>query len=344
MPRSSTTYKSKWKSGETTVIRVPEVLVAPIMEYAKTLDISSNLFDFNTVRLFPESDTKKIHRSKVVNIASVPLRSPFRYPGGKTWLVPYIRIWLSSFSKPDLFIEPFAGGAIGSLTVAFEDLAEHVLFAETDPQVSAVWQTILSGQADWLIGKITDYDLSLSNVKQTFARENRKDITLKERAFLTILRNRVQRGGIMAPGAGLVKTGENNKGIKSRWYPETLSRRIKEIADQRQNISFFTGDGFKLIEQFTHEKKVAFFIDPPYLKAARRLYNNWQFDHEHLFELLEKIKSPFIVTYDDTEEIKQLAEKYSLKYRYVKMKNTHHAKKMELIISKNFEWFDAIPT
>ena len=28
---------------------------------------------------------------KVVNVASVPHRSPFRYPGGKTWLVPRIR-------------------------------------------------------------------------------------------------------------------------------------------------------------------------------------------------------------------------------------------------------------
>lgn len=25
---------------------------------------------------------------RVVNVASVPQRSPFRYPGGKTWLVP----------------------------------------------------------------------------------------------------------------------------------------------------------------------------------------------------------------------------------------------------------------
>lgn len=28
---------------------------------------------------------------KVINVATVPLRSPFRYPGGKTWLVPRIR-------------------------------------------------------------------------------------------------------------------------------------------------------------------------------------------------------------------------------------------------------------
>ena len=49
----------------------------------------------------------------VVNVASVPQRSPFRYPGGKTWLVPCVRQWLQSLEKrPTVLVEPFAGGAI----------------------------------------------------------------------------------------------------------------------------------------------------------------------------------------------------------------------------------------
>ncbi len=35
----------------------------------------------------------------IVNVASVPQRSPFRYPGGKTWLVPRIRQWLKSLAE-----------------------------------------------------------------------------------------------------------------------------------------------------------------------------------------------------------------------------------------------------
>jgi|SRR2546428_13760764 len=47
----------------------------------------------------------------IVNVASVPHRSPFRYPGGKTWLVPRVREWLASLpQRPALFVEPFAGG------------------------------------------------------------------------------------------------------------------------------------------------------------------------------------------------------------------------------------------
>lgn len=43
-------------------------------------------------------------------------------------------------------------------------------------------------------------------------------------AFQTILRNRINRGGILAPGAGRIKNGESGKGKKSRWYPDTLRR------------------------------------------------------------------------------------------------------------------------
>lgn len=79
---------------------------------------------------------------KPVNVASVPQRSPFRYPGGKTWLVPYVRQWLASLSsKPAEFFEPFVGGGAVSLTVAFERLAGRVTMVELDPQVAAVWRT-----------------------------------------------------------------------------------------------------------------------------------------------------------------------------------------------------------
>ena len=40
--------------------------------------------------LFPEFDMVN-KKNSIVNVASVPQRSPFRYPGGKTWLIPIAR-------------------------------------------------------------------------------------------------------------------------------------------------------------------------------------------------------------------------------------------------------------
>lgn len=106
----------------------------------------------------------------VVNVASVPQRSPFRYPGGKTWLVPRIRQWLTSLdAKPSVLVEPFAGGGIVGLTVAFEELAEHVVLVELDRQVAAVWETILGGEAEWLADRILSFDLTHENARSTLA-------------------------------------------------------------------------------------------------------------------------------------------------------------------------------
>ena len=59
---------------------------------------------------------------QAVNVAQVPQRSPLRYPGGKTWLIPHIRHWLERFdSPPKSIVEPFAGGGIASLTAVMEE-------------------------------------------------------------------------------------------------------------------------------------------------------------------------------------------------------------------------------
>jgi len=73
------------------------------------------------------------------NVAAVSQWSPFRYPGGKTWLVPTIRRWLRQRrSPPTLFLEPFVGGGSVSLAVAGERLVARVLMVERDPAVAAV--------------------------------------------------------------------------------------------------------------------------------------------------------------------------------------------------------------
>src|SRR5215475_3850269 len=95
------------------------------------------------------------HPGPIVNVAQIPQRSPFRYPGGKTWLVPHVRAWLRSLSKkPKTFYEPFVGGGIVSLTVAFEDLADSTVIVELDHNVATLWKTMLSDDNEWLADRV----------------------------------------------------------------------------------------------------------------------------------------------------------------------------------------------
>jgi DNA adenine methylase len=286
-----------------------------------------SFFDDNTALSIPE---------KPVNVASVPQRSPFRYPGGKTWLIPTVRQWLKQDNrKVNLLIEPFAGGGIVSLTAAFEDLAEKIIMSEIDPEIASVWEVIFNEGNNRLANRIYKFELTNENIKLELEK-NSND--LEHQAFCTILKNRVLHGGIIAKGAGFIKNGENGKGIGSRWYPKTLHDRIKNIAYIRHKIDFFRKDAFEIIEKYKNQQNASFFIDPPYTVAGKRLYTFYDIDHERLFALVKQLKGRFMLTYDDTDEIRALANQYNLKYKTIPMKTTHHSQKNEIIITDHIGW------
>ena len=280
----------------------------------------------------------------VVNVSSVPQRSPFRYPGGKTWLVPRLRQWLKSRpTKPRELIEPFAGGGIISLTTAFESLAERVTMVERDEEVAAVWRVILqSGDSGKrLADQIVHFDLTPESAREILAKP---EPTLQEIAFRTLLKNRINHGGILAPGAGVLKHGENGKGIRSRWYPETLRKRINEIVRHQDRLRIIEGDGLEVLAENASQPDAVFFIDPPYTavgkgkRAGTRLYTYNELDHEELFRLASTLQGDFLMTYDNAGSVLELAEKFGFDTRAISMKNTHHAEMSELLIGRNLEW------
>lgn len=277
---------------------------------------------------------------KVVNVASVPQRSPFRYPGGKTWLVPQVRRWFGSMDrKPGLLVEPFAGGGIISLTVAFENLAEKVIMVEIDEGVSSVWRLILGGDAEWLARRVLEFKIGNEAVADELSRPAN---SIREMAFQTLLRNRTNHGGILAPGSGVLKYGENGKGIASRWYPQTLAKRILAIHEVRSRIEFIPGDGLAVMEAHVDEAETVFFIDPPYTaggkRAGRQLYTHHEMNHGSLFYLTSRVKGDFLMTYDNAQDVHDLAVKHGFQTRLVAMTNTHHAQMRELLIGKNLNW------
>lgn len=274
----------------------------------------------------------------IVNVASVPLRSPFRYAGGKTWLVPRARVWLKERAGPNVeLVELFAGGAIISLTAVFEGLVKQATLVELDEGVAAVWETIFDGNAAWLVDRIMSLDLTPESARNVIAQAHKSRAEL---AFATIVKNRVNRGGILADGASFVKHGENGKGIQSRWYPATLKRRILEIDSLRHKFAIIHGDAFDVCKANFARTDLLFFIDPPYVKAGQRLYRHSEIDHYSLFEHTAALQGDFLMTYDDHPEIRELARKFEFTVRSVPMKTTHHDRKHELLIGRDLRWLE----
>ena len=52
----------------------------------------------------------------------------------------------------------------------------------------------------------------------------------------------------------------------------------------------------------------------------------------------ETLKGDFVMTYDNEEGVKELANKHGLKYELIAMKNTYHIQMEELLISRKLDW------
>lgn len=277
---------------------------------------------------------------KIVNVASVPKRSPFRYPGGKTWLVPLARKWWKSLpAKKEVLVEPFAGGGIIGLTAAFEGFVDHVVFVERDPDVAAVWKCIFSDSYKVLCERILEFNVTETNVREVLDDDS---TAIDGIAFRTIIKNRMFHGGILAPGASLMKAGENGKGLSSRWYAKTLADRISAIGEIHHRFTVIEGDGIDVLAGHRESENAIFFIDPPYTasgkKAGARLYRYNELNHPSLFRAAESLKGDFLITYDDAEGVRELATLSRFDVELVAMKNTHHAKMTELLIGRDLSW------
>ena len=273
---------------------------------------------------------------KVVNVASVPQRSPLRYPGGKTWLVPEIRRWLRGLRfRPQVFVEPFAGGGIASLTAVMDGYVERAVLCEKDPELSNLWQCMLD-DGEKLALRVERFAATPENVRAVFADAGATGV---EAGFRTLLRNRISRGGILAKGASVMKRGENGNGISSRWYASTLAARIRAIGSYAERLDFFQGDGVSLVELCKDNRTAAFFIDPPYTaagkRAGRRLYTYNEIDHEDLFERMSGVEGAFMMTYDESPDVIDMARRRGFHLAKVPMKNTHHAVMYELLITSH---------
>lgn len=260
--------------------------------------------------------------------------SPFRYPGGKTWLVPDALRWMQASGARRL-IEPFAGGASVGLSAARWGVADEVLLVELDPLVAAVWSTALGPECERLCQRILAFDpVDRASVVEVLSADDPDPV---EVAFRTLLRNRTSRGGLITCGSGLLRSGENGRGLASRWYPQTLVTRLRTIHGLARKVRFVHGDGLAAYAELAQNSSWACFADPPYSVGdgpGDRLYNCHDLDHDRLFDLAGSAAGPVMLTYHDDPAVRSRAAAVGLSVAEKVMRTTHHSRKVELLISR----------
>jgi DNA adenine methylase len=240
-----------------------------------------------------------------------------RYPGGKRRLVPYLAAALDANDmRPDVFVEPFAGGASVALELLATNRVQRIALSDADPLIAAFWKTVLVGpdrDFAWLCRQVEQIDLNLETWDRMKYTRWRADRT---RALAGLYLNRTSFNGSLyrstGPIGGRGQTG--NYALGARFPREKLVNRLRACRQLADRVHFVReDDAMRVVTQARVEAKSLgwkpfFYLDPPFWAKAKWLYSRWftDLEHEELAEQLRFLREPYLLSYDAAEPIAEL--------------------------------------
>jgi DNA adenine methylase len=239
-----------------------------------------------------------------------PERSPllFRYPGGKHYAISLLRPFWESVEH-DEYREPFVGG--GSVFFNKPKVAINWI-NDIDSELVATYQTIADKKTRLRLTK----ELSGEIATKTRWREifEGKTISQFEIAKKYYYLNRTSFSGkLISPAWGYRD--------KRSLPPHRWGERIIPCGEKLEDAKITSVD-FADVITTPSSKKVLMFVDPPYFSPLKRKHYRHGFvlnDHIRLMEVLKKTKFRFILTYDDSPEVRELykwAKLYTVNFFY----------------------------
>ncbi|MBD5166258.1 MAG: DNA adenine methylase [Helicobacter sp.] len=239
------------------------------------------------------------------------LKSPLRYPGGKSRAIKFLKDYFPKDFKE--YREPFFGG--GSVGIYLAQIYPHnrIKFFANDLNydVYCFWQ-ILKTQNNDLIQAIQDIKKNYKNGRELYRlllERRNQPLNDFQRAVDFFVLNRITFSGVVDCG------GYSQKAFESR-FTQSCIERLRNMQGIFDNFSFTFNDYQELL--YKNGENVFIFLDPPYFSANKsRLYGkrgdlHTNFNHEDLYENLKNIKHKFLLTYDDSDYIRKLYKDFYL--------------------------------
>ena len=269
------------------------------------------------------------------------LKSPLRYPGGKAFLVPYFERFLSKNSlTPQIFVEPFAGGASLALALLSKGLVEKIALYDKDPLVAGFWKAVFYNH-EWLQDKIDHAEITLE--KWESIRSNRSEGYLED-AWKCLFLNRTSFSGILTRQAGPIggKAQSSQYKIDCRFYRDTLKRRLHDLWLVREHVlAVGEADWENIVRHYedqvlhNHKDEYLLYLDPPFFHKAEKLYNHYfsYQEHEKLIKSLTTLNIPWLLSYDHCSEVVELFRRHNLRFKEIQVRYTSSTQK-----SRNFKF------
>ncbi len=229
------------------------------------------------------------------------IRSPLRYPGGKSRAAERIAALVPSF---DEFREPFVGG--GSVFIHLKQKFPNRQFWVNDKytELIAFWRALQS-EPDSLQTQIWQWkrEFTVGKVLHKYLRENIASFDDLKRAAAFFIFNRISFSGTTESG------GFSEQAFNLRFTDSSIHR-LKPMPEVLQGVRVTNFD-YETAVSATGEN-VFLFLDPPYFSArSSALYGkngnlHKQFDHQRFAETMKFCRHRWLITYDDSPLIREL--------------------------------------
>ncbi len=229
------------------------------------------------------------------------IKSPLRYPGGKSRSVDLISTIIPEF---DEFREPFLGG--GSIFIYTKQRFPSKNFWINDLyfELYKFWE-MAQKDVEALINKIYEWRnlFPIGKELHRFLNENLATFNDLERGAAFFIYNRITFSGTSLSGG-------YSEGAFTGRFTESSIQRLHQFAKVINGSKITNLDYEELVKK--DGENVFIFLDPPYYSATKSaLYGkngnlHKSFDHQKFAENMKKCKHKWLITYDDSEYIRDL--------------------------------------
>lgn len=229
------------------------------------------------------------------------IRSPLRYPGGKSKVIKKILALIPDF---DEFREPFVGG--GSVFIALKQLYPNRKYWINDLyfELYNFWNCAQK-DLDAMLRQIWKWKQEFKDGKalHQFIRQNIDKFENLERASAFFVCNRISFSGTTEAG------GFSEQAFQKR-FTDTSIQRLSLLRQVLEDVKITNLDYEEVVN--AEAQNVFLFLDPPYFSATQSaLYGkngnlHKKFDHKRFADVMKRCSHKWLITYDDSQPIRKL--------------------------------------
>lgn len=273
------------------------------------------------------------------------IKSPLRYPGGKSRGIDYICQYLpDNFSE---YREPMVGGGSIFIYLKQQNPRLKIWINDLNPELYLFWKIAQSNLVN-LVNEIKNCKANYQDGKQLF-RElttvNIHNLSDLERATRFFILNRITF-------SGTVESGGFSQGAFEKRFTHSSIERLELLEHILSDITITNLDFEDVIKDNNHHN-IFLFLDPPYYNNAKsKLYGkkgnlHSEFSHERFIKTVKESPHKWLITYDNSEFIKHnfqefYTQEWELQYGMNNYKKSSAKKGKELLITNYLPSYNLI--